>query len=100
MFHKRTEGWDLIDRAAFRIFFKGGQNSRSSIPGEANSICQSHTINLKGGKHPVRGGECPSPPPPKCSPDRGSLGVHLSLPLCLFGVGCPLLCRPSFLNVI
>ena len=29
--------------------------AHSGIPGEANSICQSHTINLKGGggKHPL-----------------------------------------------
>ena len=26
-------------RAAFRIFFKGGQNSRPGIPGEVNSVC-------------------------------------------------------------
>ena len=61
-------------RAAFRIFFKGGggggQNSHSGIPGEANSICQSHTINLKGGRMPLPA----PPPPPKCSPAILRLG--------------------------
>ena len=55
---------ETIVRAAFRIFFKGGQNGCSGVPGEANSICQSHTINLKGGQMPL-------PAPPKCSPDCG-----------------------------
>ena len=56
------------------FFFKGGwwQNSCSGIPSGGNSICQSHTLNLKGGKHPVRGGgRMPlyASPPPKCGPD-------------------------------
>ena len=51
------------------FFFKGGQNSRSGIPGEANSVCQSHTINLKGGQTSSKGGaNAPPRPPPKCSP--------------------------------
>ena len=53
-------------RAAFRIFFKGGcKMAHSGIPGEANSICQSHTINLKGGgQTSSKGGRTPLPVPP------------------------------------
>ena len=64
-----------VVRTAFRIFFQGGRGGKMAVPayqGEANSICQSHTINLKGGANIQQGGgggECPSPPPPpKCSP--------------------------------
>ena len=53
-----------IIRAAFRIFFKGRQNGCSGIPGEANSLCQSHTIDLKGRQTFSKGGRMPLPTPP------------------------------------
>ena len=61
-----TMNYNITYRAAFRIFFRGGggQNGCSSVPGEANSICQSHTINLKGGQTSSKGGRMPLPAPP------------------------------------
>ena len=70
------------------FFSRGeGQNSCSGIPGEANTICQSHTINLKGGQTSSKGGggECSSPPPLKCSPGSSvciSIQSHVCIVLC------------------
>ena len=50
-------------RAAFRIFFKGGQNGFSGVPGIGKLIRQSHTINLKGrGGANIQQGEANAPP--------------------------------------